>query len=86
MPEIKNITVYDGEVRTVVKTRGNTFKDVLDSLSQPLRMHDTYWTSTEKLKDGAVLYVERSVPVTIIENDKEKIIYNNTTDCSGSGQ
>ena len=61
LPEIKNITVYDGEVRTVVKTRGNTFKDVLDSLSQPLRMHDTYWTSTEKLKDGAVLYVERSV-------------------------
>lgn len=72
LPEIKNITVYDGEVRTVVKTRGNTFKDVLDSLSQPLRMHDTYWTSTEKLKDGAVLYVERSVLVTIIEMIRKK--------------
>ena len=84
LPEIKNITVYDGEVRTVVKTRGNTFKDVLDSLSQPLRMHDTYWTSTEKLKDGAVLYVERSVPVTIIENDKEKIIYTTQQTVQGA--
>ena len=47
-------------------------------------MHDTYWTSTEKLKDGAVLYVERSVPVTIIENDKEKIIYTTQQTVQGA--
>lgn len=37
-----------------------------------------------KLKDGAVLYVERSVPVTIIENDKEKIIYTTQQTVQGA--
>lgn len=75
LPGIKNITVYDGGVRTVVKIRGGTFKDVLDLPPHSLKPYDVYWTSTKEVKDGAVLYVERSVPVTIIENNKEKTIY-----------
>lgn len=82
--ELKKVTVFDGDVRNVVETKESNFTALVDSLSQPLRAHDTYWTSTENITDGAVLYVERSIPVTIAENGKKKVIYTTQQTVQGA--
>lgn len=71
----KTVTVYDGGHKQVISTAASNFKNVLSDLNVSLKAYDTFWTSTKEVSDGAVIVVERAVPVSIIANGKKKVVY-----------
>ena len=71
----KTVTVYDGAHKQVISTAASNFKNVLSDLNVSLKAYDTFWTSTKEVTDGAVIVVERAVPVSIIANGKKKVVY-----------
>lgn len=71
----KTVTVYDGAHKQVISTAASNFKNVLSDLHVSLKAYDTFWTSTKEVSDGAVIVVERAVPVSIIANGKKKVVY-----------
>lgn len=71
----KTVTVYDGGHKQVISTAASNFKNVLSDLNVSLKAYDTFWTSTKDVTDGAVIVVERAVPVSIIANGKKKVVY-----------
>ena len=73
--ESKQVIVYDGNAKTTVSTKSNSFKQILSDLKMNLDSHDTFWTSTEGVKNGSVVVVERALPVTIVSAGKEKTVY-----------
>lgn len=73
--ESKQVIVYDGSAKTTVSTKSNSFKQILSDLKMNLDSHDTFWTSTDGVKNGSVVVVERAVPVTIVSAGKEKTVY-----------
>ena len=73
--EVKQVTVYDGSQKKTISTKSNTFKQVLSEMQVNLDAHDTFWTSTEGVKDGAVVVVERALPVTIVSAGKTKSLF-----------
>lgn len=73
--EEKVVTVYDGLDKKIVNTAAGSFKQILADLGLSLNSYDKYWTSSEDVKDGAIMVVERAVPVTIVTAKKSRIIY-----------
>lgn len=73
--KVKKVIVYDGSKKKIIETKGSNFGKILKDLEKPLGTYDKYWTSTESVENGSLLYVERAVPVTVVENGKFKVIY-----------
>ena len=73
--EEKVVTVYDGKDRQIVSTAARNYKQILANLGISLNSYDKYWSSSEKVRNGAVLVVERAVPVTIVTREKTRILY-----------
>lgn len=73
--EDKVVTVYDGKTKRVVTTRSNSFKKVLSESEVTLNAYDKFWTSSSDVKNGAVVVVERAVPVTIVSDGRAKTLY-----------
>jgi 3D (Asp-Asp-Asp) domain-containing protein len=73
--EDKVVTVYDGKTKKVVTTRSNSFKKVLSESEVNLNAYDKFWTSSSDVKNGAVVVVERAVPVTIVSDGRAKTLY-----------
>lgn len=69
------VTVFDGKHKKVVRTRAEAYTDVLREAGVSLGKYDTYWASTEQPAEGAVVVVERAVPVYISEDGKKRKIY-----------
>ena len=69
------VTIFDGKTKKVVRTRGETFTDVLREAGVRLGKYDEYWASAEKPEAHAIVVVERAVPVKIEEGDKSRTIY-----------
>ena len=82
--EFKQITVCDEGRKEVLYTKANNFIYVLNDLKKPLQSHDKYWTTTSDIQNGSVLYIERAVPVTIIENDISTVIYTTQQTVQGA--
>ncbi len=72
---VKTVTVYEGTAKRVISTSAGNYKKILSDLNISLGSYDTFWTSTKEVTDGAVLVVERAVPVTIICQGKSKVVY-----------
>lgn len=68
----KTVTVYDGAQKQVISTAASNFKNVLSELNVSLKAYDTFWTSTKEVTDGAVIVVERAVPVSIMRMARER--------------
>jgi len=73
--EEKVVTVYDGKDKQIVSTAARNYKQILANLGISLNSYDKYWSSSEKVRNGAVLVVERAVPVTIVTREKTRILY-----------
>lgn len=73
--DMKKVVVYDGREKKIVETKDRHFQKILGQLDKPMGAHDTYWTSTEEVKDGSILCVERAVPVILVEGGKTKTVY-----------
>lgn len=73
--EKKQVTVYDGKEKKVVSTEANSFKKILTEADVTLNTYDKFWTSTDNVKNGAVVVVERAQPVTIVSQGKSKVVY-----------
>lgn len=82
--ESKQITVCDEGRKEVLYTKANNFIYVLNDLKKPLQSHDKYWTTTSDIQNGSVLYIERAVPVTIIENGISTVIYTTQQTVQGA--
>lgn len=82
--ERKSVTVFDGETRKVISTDETSLKKVLNAAHITLGSHDTYWSSTDKVTDGMVIVVERSIPVTIQYNGKSKVVYTSQQTVQGA--
>ncbi len=82
--ELKRVIIYDGKSKKVVNTRANSFVYLLDELKKPLQTYDKYWTDTHDIKDGSVLYIERAIPVTLIENGRSRVIYTTQQTVQGA--
>jgi 3D (Asp-Asp-Asp) domain-containing protein len=81
--ESKKITIIDGHSRNSIETNAVSFDKVLSEQHIKLGSHDTYWTSSQKVENGAVIVVERAVPVTIEYKGVQKKIF--TTDQTVQG-
>ena len=76
VPEtVKNVTVMDGNGRKVIQTEAFTFDSILKEARVQMGQHDTYWTSTPKVEDGTMIYVERAVPINIVYQGKTTTLY-----------
>lgn len=73
--ESKQVTVYDGQDKKVISTKSNSYKQILNELNVKLNTYDTFWTSSEGVKNGSVVVVERAKPVTIVADGKSKVVY-----------
>ncbi len=73
--EEKVVTVYDGKDKQIVSTAARNYKQILANLGISLNSYDKYWSSSEKVRNGAVLVVERAIPVTIVTREKTRILY-----------
>lgn len=71
----KTVFLFDGETKKTLRTRAASFDELLFSAGIKLGKHDTYWTSSPKVEEGAVLVVERAVPVTIKAGGKSRKVY-----------
>lgn len=69
------VTVFDGKHKKTVRTRSETYTDVLREAGVSLGKHDTYWASTDQPSEGAIVVVERAVPVIISEGGRKRKIY-----------
>lgn len=68
----KNVTVYDGGSKQVIRTQADSFKKMFSESRIRLGQHDTYWASTDKPEENAVVYIERAVPVLIQDGKTTK--------------
>lgn len=82
--EVKQVVVCDGESREVLHTSANNFIYVLNDLKKPLQSHDKYWTTTPDIKNGSVLYIERAIPVTVVENGISRVVYTTQQTVQGA--
>ena len=71
----KNVTIYDGAVKKTVRTHAKDARDALFAADIELGEHDTFWSSTNQMEDGSMIFVERAVPVTVHADGKTETIY-----------
>ena len=80
----KNVTVYDGGGKQVIRTQADSFKKMFSESRIRLGQHDTYWASTDKPEENAVVYIERAVPVLIQDGKTTKKIFTSQQTIQGA--
>lgn len=82
--EYKTVSVYDGTNKHTFKTAESDCKKVLDQLGIKLNAYDKFWTSSENIKEGSVLVIERAIPVKINYKGSVRVIYTTQQTVQGA--
>ena len=72
---LKKVTVYDGNEKKVISTGADDYKSVLNELNISMNLNDRFWASTKTVTDGAVVVIERAVPVILVAGGESKVVY-----------